>query len=619
MHVLGTAGHVDHGKSALVRALTGTDPDRWIEERLRGMTLDLGFAHLRFDDGTEAGIVDVPGHERFLHNMLAGAAGMELLLLVVAANEGPKPQTLEHLAILQYLNVKRAIVVLSKTDLVEAAELEFVEELVGETLAGTFAAGSPVFGVSSLTGAGLGALRAAIHEALAALPPRLPGAPAYLPIDRVFSLPGHGTIVTGTLMQGSIAAGVELQLAPPGRVVRVRGLQVFGENREAVTGGSRVALNLPGVETREVARGDVLASPQFAVRSDLEVMFRPLPMALGLLKRRTPVRAHIGSAELLGTLVFESVPETPLEVRATLRLREPTVVVPGTPFVVRRLSPKTLLGGGTIAGVDAADAGTAGVCAEASALLAALRGAGLEGLDAARAGAAANLRAEIAEELLGSLVGEGRALALERPAAYVDALAAGAVFERVRARIATAEHESPWSAGATALALSRLLAIPEPVLARVLAVFVEDGQIAYRSGYYASPGFVPELTAEQRAFFERLFAPDPAKANAPVEFEVLRGALRAAKITGIEQAYETLLASGALVRVGDAVYRGDQIACIRVRLEAALRKDKQIAVSAFRELVGTSRKFAVPLLEWFDAAGVTMRSGDVRLLRKKPD
>jgi selenocysteine-specific elongation factor len=619
VHVLGTAGHVDHGKSALVRALTGTDPDRWIEERLRGMTLDLGFAHLRFDDGTEAGIVDVPGHERFLHNMLAGAAGMELLLLVVAANEGPKPQTLEHLAILQYLNVKRAIVVLSKADLVDAAELEFAGELVSEALAGTFAAGSPVFGVSSLTGAGLPALRAAIHEALAALPPRLTEAPAYLPIDRVFSLPGHGTIVTGTLMQGSIATGDELQLAPPGRAVRVRGLQVFGENRDAVTGGSRVALNLPGVETREIARGDVLASPQFAVRSDLEVTFRPLPIALGLLKRRTLVRAYIGSAELLGTLVFESVPETPLAMRATLRLREPTVVVPGTPFVVRRLSPKTLLGGGTIAGVDAADAGAAGDSVEVSALLAALSGAGLEGLDSARAGAAANLRSEIAEELLGSLVGEGRAHVLRRPAGYVDMLVAGAAFERVRARIAAAERDSPWSAGATALALSRALTIPEPVLARVLAVFVEDGQIAYRSGYYASPGFVPELTAEQRAFFERLFAPDPAKANAPVEFEVLRGALRAAKITGIEQAYETLLASGALVRVGDAVYRGDQIACIRVRLEAALRKDKQIAVSAFRELVGTSRKFAVPLLEWFDAAGVTMRSGDVRLLRKKPD
>ena len=616
VHVIGTAGHVDHGKSALVRALTGTDPDRWIEERLRGMTLDLGFAHMRFDDGTEAGIVDVPGHERFLHNMLAGAAGMELLLLLVAANEGPKPQTLEHLAILQYLNVKRTIVVLSKADLVEAAELEFVGELVGEALAGTFAAGAPVFSVSSLTGAGVATLRAAIHEGLAALPPRLPEAPAYLPIDRVFSLPGHGTIVTGTLMQGSLAAGDELQHAPPGRIVRVRGLQVFGENRETVTGGSRVALNLPGVETREIARGDVLASPQFAVSSDLEVTFRPLPLALGLLKRRMQVRAYVGSAELLGTLVFESVPESPLEMRATLRLREPTVVVPGTPFVVRRLSPKTLLGGGAIAGIDAEDSGTAGDSAEVSAMLAVLRGAGLEGLDAAQAGAAANLRVAIAEELLGSLVEGGRALEVRRPAAYVDALAAGATFEGVRARIAAAERESPWSAGTTALALARALAIPEPVLARVLAVFVEDGQLAYRSGYYASPGFVPELSAEQHAFFERLFAPDPNVANIPLELDAVRSALRAAKIPGIEQAFETLLASGALVRVGDAVYRGDQIAGIRSRLEAALRKENRIAVSAFRELLGTSRKFAVPLLEYFDSAGVTMRSGDVRVLRR---
>ena len=178
MHVIGTAGHVDHGKSSLVRALTGTDPDRWVEERLRGMTLDLGFAHLRFDDGVEAGIVDVPGHERFLHNMLAGAAGMELLLLVVAANDGPRPQTLEHLAILEYLNVRRTIVVLSKADTVGADELDFAAELVRETTRGTMAQDAPVVPVSSVTGFGLDALRRAIHDALAQLPPRAPDAPA---------------------------------------------------------------------------------------------------------------------------------------------------------------------------------------------------------------------------------------------------------------------------------------------------------------------------------------------------------------------------------------------------------------------------------------------------------
>src|SRR5690348_16521731 len=207
MHIVGTAGHVDHGKSSLVSALTGINPDRWLEEQLRGMTLDLGFAHLQFPDGTEAGIVDVPGHERFLHNMLAGAAGMELLLLVIAATEGVMPQTIEHLQILRYLNVRDVLVVVTKMDLVPPEEGGAVCASIHESLRGTIAQDAPVFAVSTISGYNLDALRAAIHDALAKLPTRDPDAPAYLPIDRVFALPGHGTIVTGTLMQGSIAVG----------------------------------------------------------------------------------------------------------------------------------------------------------------------------------------------------------------------------------------------------------------------------------------------------------------------------------------------------------------------------------------------------------------------------
>jgi selenocysteine-specific elongation factor len=624
VHVLGTAGHVDHGKSSLVRALTGTNPDRWIEEQLRGMTLDLGFAHLRFPDGVEAGIVDVPGHERFLHNMLAGAAGMELLLLVVAANEGPKPQTAEHLAILQYLNVKRTIVVLTKSDTVDAEELAFAEELVRESVRGTIADGAPCVAVSSATGAGLDDLRAAIHAALVALPARAPDAPAYLPIDRVFALPGHGTIVTGTLMQGRIALGEELRLEPAGRDVRVRSLQIFGEKRERVDGGSRVAVNLPGIETNEIARGTVLASAQFATRSSVAVRFRALPLAIPLLKRRTPVRAYLGSAEILGTLVFERVPENAEETLATLHLRAPAVVFPGAAFVVRRLSPKTLLGGGTIASIDVV-VGAAGAATTSESIVAdtpdvaavveALRAAGFAGATASRVGAAANVREDVATETLERLVEDGRAMRLAKPAAYLDASLANDVFERVRERLATNERETPWALGVTALALSRALAINEPTLLRVLAAYADEGKLAHRSGYYATPEFVPHLAPEQRAFFDRVFAPDPNAPYVPVAFDEVLSALRATKIPGLSLALDTLLASGTLVKVHDAVYRGTQIADIRAKLEAALRRDKQIAMSGFRDLVGTSRKYAVPLLEYFDATGVTIRTGDTRVLK----
>jgi len=619
MHILGTAGHVDHGKSSLVRALTGTNPDRWIEEQLRGMTLDLGFAHLRFEDGLEAGIVDVPGHERFLHNMLAGAAGMELLLLVIAANEGPKPQTVEHLAILQYLSVKKTIVVLTKSDTVDAEELAFTRELVDEALVGTIAAHAQTIAVSTITGDGMPELRAAIHDALAELAPRAPGAPAYLPIDRVFALPGHGTIVTGTLMQGRIKAGDQLALAPLGREVRVRSVQVFGEKRDDVAGGARVAINLPGVETQEIARGAVLASPQFATRSAVDVRFRALPSALALLKRRTPVRAYLGSAEIIGTLVFDPIPTDATDIRAKLFLREATIVFPGAAFVVRRVSPKTLLGGGTIAGIDAT--GTAenvGDDPELAAIVAALRAEEFAGATAARVGAASNVREDVAETLLARLAEDGRAIRLAKPLAYVDAELVASLVERVSEKLRLSESETPWLVGVTGLALSRALAVGEAVLMRILAVAIEDGRIAYRGGYYATPEFVPQLNADQRAFFDRAFAGAGGAELAPVAYEELQTAIRTTKIAGLSQAFETLLTSGALVKVHDAVYRGVQIAGVRDKLEAALRRDKQITMAAFRDLVGTSRKYAVPLLEWFDATGVTIRSGDIRLLRITP-
>jgi selenocysteine-specific elongation factor len=622
MHVLGTAGHVDHGKSSLVRALTGTDPDRWIEERLRGMTIDLGFAHLRFPGGLEAGIIDVPGHERFLHNMLAGAAGMEVLLLVIAANEGPKPQTREHLAILQYLNVQRTIVVLSKCDTVDAEELAFAEELVREELAGTIAEGAPLVAVSTVTGEGLDLLRETIHAALEALPPRAPEAPAYLPVDRVFALAGYGTIVTGTLMQGRLSTGDALTLSPLGREVRVRSLQVFGKKRTSVSGGSRVAVNLPGVETSDIARGAVLASAQFPLADAVEVRFRALPASLPLLKRRMPVRAYIGAAEIIGKLVFETLPRDAGPVTAQLFLREPTVVFPGAAFVVRRLSPKTLLGGGTIAALGAGSetgSGTeSGDSPELAAVALALRAAGLAGADPVRLGAAANIREDVAAGHLAELSEDGRAMRLLKPPAYVDASLARDLLERALERLALNEAASPWMAGTTGLALSRALGIAETVLVRLLSVFVEDGRLVYRAGYYSTTAFVAQLTGEQQAFFDELFAANVAQPSVPVAFEDVTAAIRGAKIAGLAQAFDTLQINGALVKVSDAVYRGDQIAAIRAKLEAALRRDKQLTMAEFRDLIGTTRKFAVPLLEWFDATGVTIRSGDVRLLRIVP-
>jgi selenocysteine-specific elongation factor len=620
MHIIGTAGHVDHGKSSLVNALTGTNPDRWLEEQLRGMTLDLGFAHLRFEDGIEAGIVDVPGHERFLHNMLAGAAGMELLLLVIAADEGVMPQTVEHLQILQYLNVREVIVVLTKMDLIPPEEGGATCAFVHKQLAGTIAANAPIVAISTLTGYNLDVLREGIYQALRRLPPRDADAPAYLPIDRVFALPGHGTIVTGTLMQGRIAVGDGLKLQPSGKAVRVRSVQTFGQKQDRAEGGARVAVNLPGVGTHEIARGEMLVAPEFAPSSAFTVRFTPLGEALPILRRRNAVRAYIGSAEILGTLVLETAPQNEAEVSAQLFLHRPTVAYPGTAFVVRRLSPKNLLGGGriesTTAGAGAAPAAP-GRAPHEVAVAAALSKAALSALTTAEIAREANLREDAVRDALAPMLERGEVLEVGRPQAYVDAAAARDLLERSLAQLAELQRAEPWAMGATSLALARAVKIDERLLVRILAAFAEEGRIAHRAGYFSTADHVPKLTPEQQRFFEESIPAEPGNPFAPVPLADVVARVKQSRVSGVSKAFDTLLAKGMLVKVNDELYRGTQIAQVHARLESFLRSNRQMTMSEFRDLIGTSRKYAVPLLEWFDARGITVRSGDYRMLRMK--
>ena len=619
MHIVGTAGHVDHGKSSLVAALTGTNPDRWVEEQLRGMTLDLGFAHLQLEDGTEAGIVDVPGHERFLHNMLAGAAGMELLLLVVAANEGVMPQTVEHLQILRYLNVRRTIVAVSKADLLDETQLARAVADIHESLAGTIAADAPLVPVSSQTGQGLDALREQIAEALRALASRDPDAPVYMPIDRVFALSGLGTIVTGTLMQGRIAVGDTVALEPSGQRARVRSLHVFGSPRSESFGGTRVALNLPAIDKDLIARGEVAASPEFLARAQFTVRFEPLEEALALLRRRMPVRAYIGSAEILGTLVFSSVPVTTDAVRAELYLRTPAVAFPGVRFVVRRLSPKTLLGGGEIEALDATVAAGDDVTPNEHAVLAVLRERQGEAVDLAAIAFRSNLREDAAQAALDALAERGDALRVARPPAYIDAEFSRQLLSRALETLAETHRAEPWTMGATSIALSRTLSVDEPLLIRILAAFGEDGRIAIRGGYYAVLDHQPKLSPEQLAFFDKAVSIDPDHPYLPVAFEEVADAVKHVKINGITKSFDTLLARGALVKVGDGLYRGTQIAKIHAKIAEYIETHGRMTMAEFRDLLGTSRKYAVPLLEWFDSRAITVRSGDYRMLRRRKE
>ncbi|MBV9234019.1 MAG: selenocysteine-specific translation elongation factor [Candidatus Eremiobacteraeota bacterium] len=611
MPIVGTAGHVDHGKTALIAALTGANPDRLPEERARGMTLDLGFAPLRYDDGIEAGIVDVPGHERFLHNMLAGAAGMELVLLVVDANEGPRAQTLEHLAILQFLNVRRVIVAISKIDLLAQGERDAAYVRIAKELRGTIADDAPLIGVSALTGENVQTLRETLHAEIAALPAGSARAPVYLPVDRVFALPGHGTIVTGTLMQGTICAGDTLKIEPGAAAAHVRSIEVFGSRRERVEAGTRVALSLPGVERRALARGHAIVGRELAARERFSVHVVPVAAPL-LQSRKTPVRAYVGSAEVLGTLVMDEPPDGAPQMRAELRLREPVVAFPGLRFVLRRPSPMTLLGGGF---VETTDRG--GPASSADDVVAALlRDRGLAPVDAAAVAAAANLREAAARDVLERFRSRGDAVVVARPHAYVAATAAADLCSRVSRQLAENHRTEPWAMGVTSLALSRAQGVEEATLVRVLEPFVTAGNIVNRNGYYGLPGHEPALTAEQRAFFER-FAAGTERSLTPASFATVAATVKASPIAGARKAFDALLAGGEFVKVGDDLYRGSQLREIRARLEAYLDRHQRITPAEFRDVLGTTRKYAVPLLEWLDARGITVRSGDYRLLRRK--
>jgi selenocysteine-specific elongation factor len=377
-------------------------------------------------------------------------------------------------------------------------------------------------------------------------------------------------------------------------------------------------VNLPGIDVAQTHRGAVLADATFVPSASLPVRFRAHIEGRSMLRRRTPVRAYLGAAEILGTLVFETLPDAGDAVDATLHLRRPTTTFPGQTYVVRTLSPKILLGGGTIGTAVTGSEEDDQLPPDVAALAAVVAESELIARTVAELAARANVREERATEILADLAAMGAARRLQKPLAYIDGAAADVLSSHVREILARREAEAPWTLGTTSLVLARELGVDEPFLIRFLAAEAEDGRIGARAGYYTSPGHQPRLSEEQRAFFSRVVPADPAQPFVPVPLDDVLAELRQAKIPGLAQALDTLLETGALVKVGGTVYRGAQIAEIRRRLEAAIRSQGPITMARFRDAVGTSRKYVVPLMEWFDATGVTIRSGDLRTLRQRP-
>ncbi len=617
--VVGTAGHIDHGKSALVEALTGTHPDRLAEEKRRGITIDLGFADLDLGGGKILSFVDVPGHERFIRHMVAGAAGIDAALLAIAADEGPKPQTREHLAICSLLGVSHGIVAMTKSDLADAEVLEVLRLEIRDLLEGTFLASAPVLPVSARTGEGLPALREALTKLFERVPERPRSGAVRLPIDRSFVLHGFGTVVTGTLYAGTLREGQEVEVLPGGARARVRGLEVHHRKTTVAEAGSRVAVNLQGIDVAFAPRGSTLAEPG-SLRPTKKIWahlrFLPgVPEALRI--RGGTVRFHQGTCERWAKVrVFRAAASGDSE--AELLLDDDTVLLPGDRFVLRRPRPLDTLGGGTV--VDAhppVGVATARLRREGFATLASsdpvrvrVERAGIEGVSGTEIGVALGLSPAEVEESLDRLARErtiiraaGRAfparawqeveeaslLALERFHG-AEPLLAGMRREDLRTRVARG-----WSPEIFREALDRLAA---------------RGAVRLEGERVALSGHRVVLSADDLSIAERLEGVFRTAGLEPPDTEV---ALREFEGARARRVLEVLVDRGRLVRIVDGrLFHAEALDDLRRKLAVYARRSKTIDVAAFKELAGVTRKNAIPLLEQMDAERRTRRTGNVR-------
>jgi selenocysteine-specific elongation factor len=625
--IVGTAGHIDHGKTALVKALTGIDADRLEEEKRRGITIDIGFAHLELPapnrDTLRLGFVDVPGHERFVRNMLAGVGGIDLVLLVIAADESIKPQTREHFDICRLLAVRRGITVLTKSDSVDAEMLDVVRLEVEEFLRGSFLdpVHSPIIAVSSLTGAGLPELKQALAKVAAEVPAKDSTALARLPIDRVFTMKGFGTVVTGTLVAGTIRKEDELEAFPSGRRVRVRGVQVHGEAAEQAIAGQRTALNLAGVAVEDLARGVMLAPPEtFRETQRVDVSLSLLPSAKPL-KDRARVHLHAYTSETVAEvgLYGEKIIKPGQNAYAQLRMDARTLLLPGDRFIVRQFSPVVTIGGGVV--LDATpplrskkgyflkllDEGMPERIIEGRIARQSNRGLTVPQLVAETGWLPTSIRRHLAESIR-----RGQILQLG------DRYLHGAVVEVLRESIVsgvTAFHkENPLVAGISKEHLRETVATPPEVLAAMLDLLTSEKKLELAGDLVRLPGrgvVLKDEEAESKKIIEQAFS--SVGLQVPALYNVLAGLkvdkARAQKIVTL------LLRDKVLIKISDElVFHQSALQQLRGQLAAYKAKSARIDVGKFKELTGVSRKYAIPLLEYLDRERVTKRVGDERVI-----
>ncbi|MEO8726836.1 MAG: selenocysteine-specific translation elongation factor [Acidobacteriaceae bacterium] len=627
--IAGTAGHIDHGKTSLVKALTGIDADRLQEEKRRGITIDLGFAHLELD-GVHIGFVDVPGHEKFVRNMLAGVGGIDLVLLVIAADEGVMPQTREHFEICRLLGIERGITVLSKSDAVDAESLAVVRAEVAEFLRGTFLDPqcAPLIAVSAKSGAGMEELKSALVEAAHHVRGRDAVSLPRLPIDRVFTMQGFGTVVTGTLISGTIAVEQEVEIPPSRSRVRVRGIQVHGRTVERASAGERTAVNLASVAKEELHRGQTLVQPQTLAPTHRFEAWLELSQTASPLKHKSRVHVHAFTAEAVAEVSLHGGRELKPGMQGFAQLRiahqaDPMLLSPGDRFIIRSFSPVVTIGGGRVLDPHPHNKRLSGEAllrflqtlrdgTAMEQLLARIERRGGQGITVGDALGETGWAESRIEALAKQLEDRGEIVAAE--GAWISAAAWQSARDAILVELGRFHEKNPLAAGVGKELLKDRVELDGPVYSALLSVLVKEKKIVFSNDLIHLTGHRIILRTEESAAQQTIEAAfTRAGLKVPAVKEVLQelpiDRIRAQKIVTL------LLRDKALIKVTEELlFHRSALESLKQMMQRERTKSPQLDVARFKDLTGVSRKYAIPLLEWLDRERVTRRVGEGRVI-----
>lgn len=630
--IIGTAGHVDHGKTVLVERLTGINTDRLKEEKDRGISIELGFASLTLNNGQTASIIDVPGHERFIKNMLAGVGGIDMVMLVIAADEGVMPQTREHLDIIQLLQINKGIVVITKIDLVDEELLELVEEDVRDFLSRTALAGAPIIKVSSLTGEGIDQLKKALTEIAETIPPRPETGFPRLPIDRVFSVTGFGTVVTGTLISGRLEIGANVEVYPQGIQSKIRSLQVHGQKQSHASAGQRVAVNLTGVETSDIKRGNVLAAPgTLKPWNRLDVKLHLLDSAPRPLKNRARVRVYLGTAEILSRVILLDREELNPgnDCYAQLLLEKMASCAQNDRFVIRSYSPMRTIGGGKVIDptarkhkrlqpevIEALKTREKGSPPELAEQFLAIQKTLLT-IDEIKPLSDLSRKEKI--NTLTELINKNKVKKIEGdPDLYVLTSIYSQWSEQISDLLKQYHRQYPLREGypKEELRSRKFSNLSSKQFQQLLQTMEEDGFLKLHAQTISAPGFKPQPNDRQKKIIEQIEEKFKSAAFQPPAWA---DTCKQVKLDEeqVNEILQYLLREEILIKLSDNIYfHREVLEEAKSKIANYLKEKGEISIGEARDILQTSRKYALPLLEYFDARKITRRVGDMRVAGK---